>query len=228
MASRSHKGETRIHLGDSALQFCSSCKGAEVGAGIGFSDRWLSSKESVCRCRRPRSQCSVPGLGWSPGRGNGNPLQYSFFYNIIIVVFFFFLNTKNILYWGIANEPIYVNFRWTVKGLSHTYTCIHSSILAWIIPWTEDSGTVPGVHNWACAQGGAHTHLFFLVTHQSPFLSLFFRKKRPYDWLLNPMNSKLMLMWTIATYKILLWNSLWLVSFEHLLIYLGEGNGNPL
>ena len=31
-------------------------------------------KESACQCRR----CgSIPGLGRSPGEGNGNPLQYS-------------------------------------------------------------------------------------------------------------------------------------------------------
>ena len=42
--------------------------------------RWLSSKESACRCRR----CGldpwvrkIPGSGRSPGEGNGNPLQYS-------------------------------------------------------------------------------------------------------------------------------------------------------
>ena len=34
----------------------------------GFS-RWCSGKESACQCRRP-------GLGTSPGEGNGNPLQY--------------------------------------------------------------------------------------------------------------------------------------------------------
>ena len=32
--------------------------------------RWLSGKEST-------GQCSIPGLGRSPGVGNGNPLQHS-------------------------------------------------------------------------------------------------------------------------------------------------------
>ena len=31
-------------------------------------------KESACNAREPRS---IPGLGRSPGEGNGNPLQYS-------------------------------------------------------------------------------------------------------------------------------------------------------
>ena len=37
-------------------------------------------KESACqcrRCRRHRDTGSIPGLGRSPGEGNGNPLQYS-------------------------------------------------------------------------------------------------------------------------------------------------------
>ena len=35
---------------------------------------WLSGKESACNAR---DVSSVPQLGRSPGRGNGNPLQYS-------------------------------------------------------------------------------------------------------------------------------------------------------
>ena len=33
-----------------------------------------NGKESACQCRRPGL---TPGLGRSPGEGNGNPLQYS-------------------------------------------------------------------------------------------------------------------------------------------------------
>ena len=35
---------------------------------------WLSGKESACQCRRLGL---IPGSGWSPGGGSGNPLQYS-------------------------------------------------------------------------------------------------------------------------------------------------------
>ena len=35
---------------------------------------WLRYKESLCQCRR---RGFVPWLGRSPGKGNGNPLQYS-------------------------------------------------------------------------------------------------------------------------------------------------------
>ena len=38
----------------------------------------VSGKESTCQCRRhERDSGSIPGLGRSPGVGNGNPLQYS-------------------------------------------------------------------------------------------------------------------------------------------------------
>ena len=39
--------------------------------------RLLSGKESSCQCRSQRRFRFNPGLGRSPGGGNGNPLQYS-------------------------------------------------------------------------------------------------------------------------------------------------------
>ena len=36
--------------------------------------RWVSDKEAPCNAGDPGS---IPGLGRSPGEGNGNPLQYS-------------------------------------------------------------------------------------------------------------------------------------------------------
>ena len=47
---------------------------------------WISGKEPACQCRRhkrggfagdTREEGSIPGLGRSPGGGNGDPLQYS-------------------------------------------------------------------------------------------------------------------------------------------------------
>ena len=35
---------------------------------------WLSSKDSICKAG---DAGLIPGLGRSPGKGNGNPLQYS-------------------------------------------------------------------------------------------------------------------------------------------------------
>ena len=38
---------------------------------------WLIGKESVCHEGDTGDEVSIPGLGRSPGGGNGNPLQYS-------------------------------------------------------------------------------------------------------------------------------------------------------
>ena len=38
---------------------------------------WLSGKESACNAGATGDVGSIPGLGRSPGGGNGNPLQYS-------------------------------------------------------------------------------------------------------------------------------------------------------
>ena len=42
--------------------------------------KWLSGKQSACQCR---GQVFNPGLGRSPGVGNGNQLQYSCLENFI-------------------------------------------------------------------------------------------------------------------------------------------------
>ena len=36
-----------------------------------------SGKEPACQCRRTKRQWFKPWVGKIPGRGNGNPLQYS-------------------------------------------------------------------------------------------------------------------------------------------------------
>ena len=46
----------------------------EAKLHVGYILRWLSSKESACNAR---DRSSIPGLGRSPGEGNGYPLQYS-------------------------------------------------------------------------------------------------------------------------------------------------------
>ena len=39
--------------------------------------RWLSGKESACNAEATEDSGLIPGLGRSPGGGNGYPLQYS-------------------------------------------------------------------------------------------------------------------------------------------------------
>ena len=38
---------------------------------------WLSGKESICNAGDVGDTGWIPGLGRSPGEGNGNPLRYS-------------------------------------------------------------------------------------------------------------------------------------------------------
>ena len=42
---------------------------------------WLSGKESTCNAREARDAGSIPRLELSPGKGNSNPLQYSYLEN---------------------------------------------------------------------------------------------------------------------------------------------------
>ena len=43
--------------------------------------RWLSGKESTLITGGTEDMGSIPGLGISPGRGDGTPLQYSYLEN---------------------------------------------------------------------------------------------------------------------------------------------------
>ena len=47
-----------------------------MGWNLGL-QQWLSSKESVCNAGDSEDSGLIPGLGRYPGRGHGNPLQYS-------------------------------------------------------------------------------------------------------------------------------------------------------
>ena len=44
---------------------------------------WLKGKESACNAGDTGDSVLIPGWGRSPGRGNGNPLQYSCLQNPI-------------------------------------------------------------------------------------------------------------------------------------------------
>ena len=71
---------------------------------------------------------SVPGLGRSPGKGHGNPLQFSWASLVVQTV-------KNLP----AMQEIWVqSLGW--EDLLGKGTATHSSILAWRIPWTEEPG----------------------------------------------------------------------------------------
>ena len=56
------KSDSKVHLGRATM---------EVGL-----PGWLSGKESACNAGDAGDEGSIPGLGRSPGGGNGNLLQY--------------------------------------------------------------------------------------------------------------------------------------------------------
>ena len=85
------------------------------------------SKESACNAR---DQGSLPGSGRFPGEGIGYPLQYSWASLVAQLV-------KNL---PAMQETWLPSLGW--EDSLEKGTAIHSSILAWIILWTEELGTM--------------------------------------------------------------------------------------
>ena len=87
---------------------------------------WLEAKASACNAG---DLGSIPGLGRSPGEGNGNPLQYSCLENPM----------DGGAWWatvyGVAKSRTQLS---NFTSLYFHFT--NSSILAWRIPWTEEPG----------------------------------------------------------------------------------------
>ena len=76
---------------------------------------------------------SIPGWGRSLGEGNGNPLQYS-----CLEKFTASLLAQMVKHWPAMQETWVQSLggeHLLEKGLA-----THSSILAWRIPWTEETG----------------------------------------------------------------------------------------
>ena len=84
-------------------------------------------KESICNAEDPSS---IPGLGRSPGEGIDYPLQYSWTSLVVQLV-------KNL---PAMQETWLPSLGW--EDSLEKGTAIHSSILAWIILWTEELGTM--------------------------------------------------------------------------------------
>ena len=64
--------KNEVLLQSTHLLYLTSCA---VDRGYPGLPQWLSSKESACNARATADLGLVPGLGRSPGEGNGNPLQ---------------------------------------------------------------------------------------------------------------------------------------------------------
>ena len=102
--------------------------------------RWLSGEELSGNAGDPGS---IPGLGSSPGEGTAYPLQCSLASLVAQLV-------KNPL----AMQETWVqSLGWEDPLEKEKVT--HSSILAWRIPWTEESDGLQSMgsqrvrHNWA-------------------------------------------------------------------------------
>ena len=88
-------------------------------------------KESACNLR---DLGLIPGLGRSPGEGKDYPLQHSGLENFM-----------NCIVHGVAKS-------WTLLNNFH-FTSLHSSIVAWKIPWTEGPGELQSMGS---QRGGHH------------------------------------------------------------------------
>ena len=65
-----HSSADRVHL------FFISCPSHKTSFPPLW-PQWLSGKESACNAGDTGDAGLIPGLGRAPGKGNGNPLQYS-------------------------------------------------------------------------------------------------------------------------------------------------------
>ena len=84
---------------------------------------------------------SIPGLGRSPGEGNGNPLQYSCL--------------ENPMEGGAWQAAVHAVTESQTRLSDFTFTfpfhalekamATHSSVLAWRIPWTGEPGGLPSM-----------------------------------------------------------------------------------
>ena len=138
------------------------------------------SKESACNAGDPGS---IPGLGRSPGEGNGNPLQYSFLENLMdrgpwratahgVARVRQDLVTKSspprasLGAQMVKNLPIMQASQVQTLGQEdppEKKMATHSSILAWRIPWTEKPSRLQSMgsqrvgHNLATKQRQQYT-----------------------------------------------------------------------
>ena len=96
---------------------------------MGFPDSSFG-KESTCNAGDP---CLILGSGRSTGEGIGYPLQYSWASLVAQLV-------KN----PPAVQETWVQFLGWVDPLEKEMA-IHSSILAWKIPWTEEPGGLQSI-----------------------------------------------------------------------------------
>ena len=80
-------------------------------------------KESVCNAGDTGDAGLIPGLGRSPGEGNGNPLQYS------------------------CLEESDETEQLSARTHTHTHTCTHTCLM-FVWPWEQFMALDPGFLLW--------------------------------------------------------------------------------
>ena len=107
-------------------------KSCQLCIHLGFPDSSVGM-ESTCNAGGPSS---IPGSGWSAGEGIGYPLQYSWA-SLMAQLVKNLSSMQDTWVWSLGwEDPL-------EKGKA-----IHSSILAWRIPWTSPWGSQRVVFHW--------------------------------------------------------------------------------
>ena len=95
-------------------------------------------KKSTCNAGHPGS---IPGLGRSPGEGNGYPLQYSCLENSMdIGDWWATVHGVSKSLTGLSDFTFTFHFHSLEKEMA-----THSSVLAWRVPGTVEPGGLPSV-----------------------------------------------------------------------------------
>ena len=99
---------------------------------------------------------SIPGSGRSPGEGNGNPLQYSWT-SLVAQMVKRLPIMRETWVWSLGRED-----------LLEKEIAIHSSTLAWKIPWMEEPGKLQSMgsqrvgHDWATSMS-CHVMYIYII-----------------------------------------------------------------
>ena len=113
---------------------------------------WCNTKNKflIANVGDIRDESSISGLGWSPGRGHGNPLQYTCLENPIC-------DFEPGGPQSTGSQRVRYDLRWLEKAMAP-----HSSTLAWKIPWTEEPCRLQSMRSLRVTTEQLHFHFSLL------------------------------------------------------------------